>query len=89
MPLYEPGRPVGADPRDQVATVHRFLHQCRDWATEREIPKRADRVRAGAGAEEAAKLHAWVAYRDFLDHALRELEAGQLDAWFPPPPDPR
>jgi hypothetical protein len=86
MSLYEPGRTPDVEPEDAIVVVHRFLQQARTWATDREIPKRLDRVSDGAGHSEAAKLAAWVAWRDFVDHALRELEDGTLDDWFARPP---
>lgn len=95
MPLFDPGREAQLAPEDRIVIVHRFITRCRKWASEREIPKRTQRVAAGGDAHEAAKLHAWVAYRDFLDHTLGELEDGTLDPWFTdaprdvdPPDDP-
>lgn len=82
MPLYDEAHTPEVSPEDAVAIVHAFLHKARGWATEREIPKRVKRVADGAPHAEAARLHAWVAWRDFLDHALTELEDGTLDAWF-------
>lgn len=82
MPLFQPDHDSTASPEDEITAVHQFLKRARTWATDREIPKRLARVEAGAGAEEAAKLHAWVVWRDFIDHALTELEDGTLDHWF-------
>lgn len=85
MALYDPDLVRDLPPAQALAAVHDFLCRSRDWATEREIPKRLDRVQSGAAHDEAARLHAWVAWRDFIDHALRELEDGTLDHWFDPP----
>ncbi len=82
MPLYDPDRAVDLDPRDAVHAVHTFLEGCRRWAEEVEIPKRLERVREGKSPEEAAKLHAWVAYLRFTEHARQELVEGKLDHWF-------
>ena len=83
MPLLDPERDASeVAPEDAVLAVHAFLHKARAWATEREIPKRLARVQDGAAHDEAAKQHAWVVWRDFIDHALGELEDGTLDRWF-------
>ena len=82
MPLFEPGRTADVPAEDAIVVVHDFLRRAREWATEREIPKRIQRVSGGASHDEAAKLAAWVAWRDFVDHALAELEDGTLDDWF-------
>jgi hypothetical protein len=87
MPLFDRARPVAVAPADQAAVVHAFLEKCRDWASDREIPKRL--AVAAESPEAAAKLHAWVAYRAFVEHALREVEDGTLDAWFSEPDRPK
>lgn len=84
-PLWDPERAPAVDPADAVAIAHAFAARCRAWAVEREIPRRADALAASPTQDAAAKLHAWVAWRDFLDHALAELEAGTLDHWFTAP----
>lgn len=84
-PLYDPARVPVVDPADAVAIAHAFASRCRAWATDREIPRRVAGLAAEPTQEAAAKLHAWVAWRDFLDHALAELEAGTLDHWFRAP----
>ena len=84
MPLYDPTLDRDLPPEQAILAVHDFLVRARAWATEREIPKRVARVAEGASHDEAARLHAWVAWRDFLDHALAELEDGTLDRWFDP-----
>ena len=86
MPTHDPlfqrheGQPV--DPVDAVHEVHRFLHRCRAWATERELPKRRARLAESDDPAHAAALHGWLTYVRFLDHTLRELEDGTLDHWF-------
>jgi len=67
---------------DQKAIVRAFLKRCRDWAQHNEIPKRVQQVADAPSAPEAAKLHAWIAYDQFLDHTLQELADGTLDHWF-------
>ena len=83
-PLYSPEDSPELEPAAALQAAHRFLGQCRAWATEREIPKRTARVAEGAGAGDAARLHAWVSMVAFIDHAVRELEDGTLDHWFQP-----
>lgn len=82
MPLYDPNRRVDVAPEDQAAVVMAFLERCRKWALEEEIPKRTARVAEGMDPAEAAKLHGWVTYLRFTEHAMREVEDGTLDAWF-------
>jgi hypothetical protein len=82
MALYNPDHVVDVRPEQAVVAVRAFLIRCRKWAIDREIPKRAARVSAGADAMEAAKLHAWVAMVGFVDHAIQELESGKIDHWF-------
>ncbi|MFT4622975.1 MAG: hypothetical protein ACI8PZ_001631 [Myxococcota bacterium] len=83
-PLYNPDDCPELAPAAALHAAHRFLGQCRAWANNREIPKRAARVAEGAGPDEAARLHAWVSMVAFIDHAVRELEDGTLDHWFQP-----
>jgi len=85
MTLYDPNRAPQVDPADAVKVVEAFLEKCRAWAIEREIPKRLQRVEQTHDLAEAAKLHEWVAWERFVDHALVELRDGTLDAWFGPP----
>jgi len=82
MTLYDPSRRAEVDPEEAIVVVHRFLKRARSWATDREIPRRIQRVSGGGDYLEAAKLAAWVAWRDFVDHAIQELEDGKLDEWF-------
>ena len=55
------------------AIVRAFLVRCRDWAQQREIPKRTRQLAKTPNAEGAAKLHAWISYDHFLEHTLDEL----------------
>src|SRR5690606_22469330 len=82
MPLYQPDRDPRVDPEDAVVIVHRFLERCHAWAEEREIPKRIERVAADRDLDASGRLHAWIAWLRFTEHALRELETGKLDSWF-------
>jgi len=75
-------------PDDAVHEIRRFLLRCRTWATERELPARRARLQHSDAPEEAAKLHGWLTYVQFLDHTLAELDEGTLDHWFEAPPPP-
>lgn len=90
MTLYDPSRAPHVHPADAVRVVEDFLERCRAWAVDVEIPKRLKRVEDSHDLGEAAKLHQWVTWERFVDHALRELRDGTLDPWFAPPvgPDP-
>lgn len=81
-PLYDPARTPRVDPRDAAAIAHAFLRRCRAWGAEREIPDRIRRLQEAPTRQEAAELHAWAAWVEFVDHALREVESGRLDHWF-------
>ncbi len=65
--------------------VTRFLQRCRAWGVEREIPRTLDRLREEAVPAHAARLHQWTTWVAFLDHALGELDRGDLDAWLADP----
>ena len=62
--------------------AHRFLQRCRDWGRDKELPIRIERVRVNPTPDETARLHAWAAWVAFTEHALCELERGDLDHWF-------
>lgn len=87
MPLFDPQRETDIDPKDAIVAVHDFLLKCREWAQQREIPKRVQRVDAELDPAAAAQLHAWISYLRFTEHALEELENGTLDHWFSVPKD--
>lgn len=78
----DPSRPVSINPDDAMIVTHRFLERCRQWAIEREIPKRLQRVGAGLDPDEAARLHGWICWLRFIEHAQQELTDGTLDRWF-------
>jgi hypothetical protein len=81
---------MSADPTsgDGVAARRRlvaaFLGRCRAWGTEREIPATLERLRAAPTPGDAARLHQWTTWVSFLDHAVGELDRGELDAWLTP-----
>ncbi len=85
MALYDPDRNPTVDPADAAVVAHRFLTRCRDWARDREIPRRLEQVAEDMQPTDAASLHAWTAWMRFCEHALREIEDGTLDPWFLPP----
>jgi hypothetical protein len=82
MPLYQPENPPPINPRAAAHAVHNFLTRCRAWALEREIPKYRELVEQTNDPAEAAKLHEWITYLRFTEHAIAELERGELDHWF-------
>ena len=82
MPLYNADRRPEISPEAAAHAVHGFLLRCRAWAVEKEIPKRLQRVEETSDPAEAAKLHEWIAYLRFTEHAIGELEQGELDHWF-------
>lgn len=84
--LQDPSREAKLDPRDAILAAHRFLSQCRDYARDREIPALLARCQVEPTPLHAAKLHQWTSWVAFVEHAMRELEAGTLDRWFLPAP---
>lgn len=80
-PLWE-RRAAPAPPEQAITSVHRFLTRCRAWGTDLELPRRLERFRESPSPDAAAALHQWTSFVAFLDHALAELEGGELDSWF-------
>ena len=58
--------------KDAVAD---FLRRCIEYADE----AIAKKTQSGDDSEELAK---WLAYRDYTDYALKEVESGELNHWF-------
>lgn len=81
-PLFQADAKPELDPASAAHAAHAFLMRCQAWAREREIPQRIERIAATPDPAEAAKLHAWIAYLQFTEHALHEIERGELDDWF-------
>ena len=80
--LWQPDREVRVDPRDAVHVARAFLLRCRAWGADVEIPKKLVELAAEATPARAASLHAWTSWVAFVDHAVAELERGDLDHWF-------
>mgnify|MGYP001212292398 CR=1 FL=1 len=62
------------DKKKRREVVQLFLERCVIYANasiERKI-KRGD---------EESEINKWIAYRDFTEHAIMEIESGDLDAW--------
>lgn len=85
MTLYDPHRRPAVEAADAICVAHDFLGRCRRWALDRELPSRVEKVKTDLRPEDAAKLHEWIAYLRFVEHTMRELEAGTLDDWFTAP----
>jgi hypothetical protein len=80
--LYDPDREVRVDPRDAVHVARAFLLRCRAWGADDEIPRRVAELGREPTPAQVARLHAWTSWVAFLDHAVTELEQGDLDHWF-------
>ncbi len=85
MPLFQKVHEPDVSPEEAIIVVHRFVMKCQEWASQREIPERVQRVAAQPDPGEVAKLQAWRSYLQFTEHTLRELEDGTLDHWFTGP----
>jgi hypothetical protein len=82
MALYDPHRQPSVDPADAIVIVHAFLERCRRWAVDQEIPKRLRKVEETHDPADAARLHEWITWERFVEHAMTELRDGRLDDWF-------
>ncbi len=54
--------------------VEGFLQRCVEYANG-SIERKRQR------GEDEAEIARWVAYRDFTEHAFREVSSGELDSW--------
>jgi hypothetical protein len=54
--------------------VESFLQRCVTYANA-SIERRQQR------GDDEAEIARWVAYRDFTEHAVREVASGDLDSW--------
>jgi hypothetical protein len=52
-----------------------FLRRCIEYADET-IAKKTQ------SADDPEELAKWLAYRDYTDYALKEVESGELNHWF-------
>jgi hypothetical protein len=69
---------------DKKAVVADFLQRCNRYAEEQLAKYRRALVDAN-GADALAiqdKIGHWTAYRAFNEHALGEIDRGELDDWF-------
>jgi hypothetical protein len=85
MSLYDPDRAADVAPDQAIVIAHRFVSFCKRWGETHGLPGALQRFGEDPTPERAAKLHAWASFSQFLDHTLRELEDGTLDAWFTDP----
>ena len=54
--------------------VEAFLQRCVTYANA-SIERRQQR------GDDEAEIYRWVAYRDFTEHAVKEVASGDLDSW--------
>jgi hypothetical protein len=69
---------------EKQAVVEQFLAKCNDYASSKLAEYRRE-LDAASGRDALAlqdKIGHWTAYRTFNEHALAELSARKLDAWF-------
>jgi hypothetical protein len=69
---------------DKKAAVADFLKRCNRYAEGQLAKYRQDLTTADAAAALAIqdKIGHWTAYRAFNEHALGEIDRGELDDWF-------
>lgn len=75
---------LAAEPGAASLAVEDFLRRCLHWARVVELPRRRQAAQDSEDPEVAMKLHAWLSYIRFTEHALEELRDGRLDHWFRP-----
>ncbi|MBD60873.1 MAG: hypothetical protein CMA79_00045 [Euryarchaeota archaeon] len=54
--------------------IRDFLKRCVEYADE-SIKRKKER------GEDEGEISKWIAYRDFTEHAVMEVESGELDSW--------
>ena len=62
------------DKNKRREVVQLFLERCVTYANA-SIERKMER------GDEKSEIDKWIAYRDFTEHAIKEIEAGDLDAW--------
>ncbi len=69
---------------DKKAVVADFLHHCNRYAEGQLAKYRQELSVADAAAALTIqdKIGHWTAYRAFNEHALGEIDRGELDDWF-------
>jgi hypothetical protein len=69
---------------EKKSVVADFLRRCNRYAEEQLAKYRRELETADAAAALAIqdKIGHWTAYRAFNEHALGEIERGELDDWF-------
>lgn len=88
MRAEEPRRADNLATAEAVVIATNFVRRCIAWAQSHGLPRAHDRWVAEPSAENLRKLDDWRAYIRFQEHALEELAAGKLDAWFTDCDDP-
>lgn len=67
---------------EEKKIVLRFLRQCNEYS-DREIDRNAEKIKSGENIEAiCGKIQKWLAYREFNERAISEVESGELDDWF-------
>ncbi len=62
------------DAEERRKLVGSFLQRCVEYAND-SIERKRQR------GEDESEIARWVAYRDFTEHAFREVSSGELDSW--------
>jgi hypothetical protein len=88
MRAEEPRRVFHVATADAVVIATNFVRRCIAWAHAHGLPRALARWEQEPSIENLRKLEDWRAYIRFQEHALEELAAGKLDAWFTECDDP-
>jgi hypothetical protein len=78
------GYDLGMNSADKKAVVVDFLRRCNRYA-DGQLARYRTELEGVDGAEALAladKIAHWTAYRAFNEHALAEIDRGELDDWF-------
>jgi len=60
--------------------VTRFLQMCVDYSND-SIKRKKTRLSEENSKELNQEIERWVSYRDFTEHAIKELGQGELEDW--------
>lgn len=62
------------DKKKRREIVQLFLERCVTYANA-SIKRKMER------GDEDSEIDKWIAYRDFTEHAIKEIKSGELDTW--------
>ena len=61
-------------------SVTRFLEMCINYAND-SIDRKKNRLTNDKSVDAQKEIEKWISYREFTEHALKEVSLGELDDW--------